>query len=50
MARARMPSAYQAPQCQVVVPAWIEITMDVMSANATDAGTGASNFRIIRAP
>ncbi|CAE7240222.1 CACNA1H [Symbiodinium natans] len=32
----------------VVVPAWIEITMDVMSANATDAGTGASNFRIIR--
>lgn len=32
----------------VVVPAWVEICMDIASANATEPGTGASNFRIIR--
>ena len=33
---------------EVVVPAWVEICMDIASANATEPGTGASNFRIIR--
>ncbi|CAE7188177.1 Catsper1, partial [Symbiodinium pilosum] len=32
----------------VVVPAWVEICMDIASANSSEPGTGASNFRIIR--